>query len=165
MTPTTTPSPTDTQPTATTHRPRPGTRHRRYPSHYPPVRAFVRNQRQRPEPLAVIFQYQANVDRLIRSHGPSLQSHPISPMTGDSPTILMAWKAPRHATRNNRAASERSRDAKPFRSFPKAVGDTKTDGPDCDIIEQFAMRDPAAFECLQDSSDQDHGVKVQGGGV
>jgi hypothetical protein len=166
MTPTTTPSPTDAQPTLTTHRPRPGTRHPRYLSHYPPVRAFVRNERERPEPLAVIFQYQTNVDRLIRSHGPSLQSHPISPTTsGASPAIWMAWKASHHAIRTNRAVSERSRGARPFRSFLKSVDDTKTDGSDCGIVEQFAMWDPAPFECLQDSSDQDHAVKVRGGGV
>jgi hypothetical protein len=166
MTPTTTLSPTDTQPTLTTHRPCPGTRHPRYPSHYPPVQAFVRNQRQRPEPLAAIPHNQTSVDRLFRSHGPSLQSHSISPTTsGASPAIGMTWKASHKAARTNRAISERSEDARPFRSFLKSVDDITTRGGDRDIVEQVAITNPAAFECLQDFSGQDNAVKVQGGGV
>jgi hypothetical protein len=166
MTPTTTPSPIDAQPTLLTHRPRPGTRHRRYPSHYPPVRAFVRSERQRPEPLAVISHNQTNVDRLIRSHGRSIPSRPISPTTsGASPAIGMTSKASRHPHRTNHALGDRSRDARPFRSFLTSVDDITTGGSDRSIVEQVAITDPAAFERLQDFSGKVHAVEVQGGGV
>jgi hypothetical protein len=126
----------------------------------------VRNERQRPEPLAVLSHNQANVDRLFRSHGPSLQSHSISPTTsGASPAIGMTLKASHKAARTNRAISERSQGARPFRSFLTSVDDIKTGGGDRDVVEKVAIWDPAAFECLQDFFGQDHAVNIQGGGV
>jgi hypothetical protein len=77
----------------------------------------------------------------------------------------MTWKASRQAAKTNRAIGDRSRDARPFRSFLMSVDDIKTGGSDHDIVEQVAITDPAAFECLQDFSGQAHAVKVQGGGL